>query len=98
MTTSPPSASSPPSLAVRARAATGAAGAAAVLVPGGGREPEAEYSGAGRSGRPGLAITPQTRFEIGSVTKVFTGLLLADMVVRGETELGATLGDLLNVP
>jgi serine-type D-Ala-D-Ala carboxypeptidase/endopeptidase len=101
LTTSPRSASSPPPLAISARAVTGAVGGAAVLVRGGGRGPDpwaAEYSAAGRSGGPGLAITPQTRFEIGSVTKVFTGLLLADMVVRGETELGATLGDLLAVP
>ena len=38
-------------------------------------------------GRSGLApdatpLTPDTRFEIGSITKVFTGLLLADAVSR----------------
>jgi CubicO group peptidase (beta-lactamase class C family) len=29
-----------------------------------------------------------TRFDIGSITKVFTGLVLAEMVVRGEVRLG----------
>jgi D-alanyl-D-alanine-carboxypeptidase/D-alanyl-D-alanine-endopeptidase len=32
-------------------------------------------------------VTPSTGFEIGSITKVFTGLLLADMVLRGEVSL-----------
>lgn len=31
--------------------------------------------------------TPRTLYEIGSVTKVFTTLLLADMVIRGEVSL-----------
>ncbi len=30
---------------------------------------------------------PQTIFQIGSVTNVFTALLLADMAERGEVEL-----------
>ncbi|MCC8247881.1 serine hydrolase domain-containing protein [Saccharothrix luteola] len=35
----------------------------------------------GRDPRP---VTGRTRFELGSLTKTFTGLLLADMVDRGE--------------
>ncbi|NRF68431.1 serine hydrolase [Aquincola sp. S2] len=37
----------------------------------------------------------KTLFEIGSVTKVFTSLLLADMVRRGEVVLDAPVADLL---
>lgn len=36
-------------------------------------------------------------FEIGSVTKGLTGLLLADAVERGEVTLGTTLGELLDL-
>jgi CubicO group peptidase (beta-lactamase class C family) len=36
-----------------------------------------------------------TLFEIGSVTKVFTALLLAEAVTRGELSLGTPVGDLL---
>ena len=32
-------------------------------------------------------ITPDTLFEIGSITKTFTALLLADMVIKGEVKL-----------
>ncbi len=35
----------------------------------------------------GVAIDENTTFEIGSITKAFTGLLLADMVLRGEVAL-----------
>jgi CubicO group peptidase (beta-lactamase class C family) len=35
----------------------------------------------------GRAVTPDTVFEIGSITKVFTALLLADMARRGEVKL-----------
>ncbi len=37
----------------------------------------------------GEAPAPDTLYEIGSITKTFTGLLLADAVVRGEVELEA---------
>jgi serine-type D-Ala-D-Ala carboxypeptidase/endopeptidase len=86
-------------LAVSAMAVTGSVGCAAVLVLGGGGPGAIRmvHSAGGRSGRPGLAITADTRFEIGSVTKVFTGLVLADMIVRGETDLDATLAALLGL-
>jgi len=33
------------------------------------------------------AVTPDTLFEIGSISKTFTALLLADMVLKGEVKL-----------
>lgn len=44
---------------------------------------QVSYAGLG-SGEDGQAPTPQTPFELGSITKTFTGLLLADAVQRGE--------------
>ncbi len=40
-------------------------------------------------------VDAATIFEIGSVSKTFTGLLLADAVVREEVLLESTLGDIL---
>ena len=42
---------------------------------------------AGISGVSGLSLDGNTVFEIGSITKAFTGALLADMVARGEVKL-----------
>ncbi len=42
---------------------------------------------AGVSGLSGLPLDGNTVFEIGSVTKVFTGALLAEMAARGEVRL-----------
>ena len=42
---------------------------------------------AGVSGFAGVPLDANTVFEIGSITKVFTGALLADMVSRGEVKL-----------
>lgn len=44
-------------------------------------------STAGVSGVAGLPLDGNTVFEIGSITKVFTGALLAEMVARGEVRL-----------
>lgn len=50
----------------------------------------------GHSGAPdGRPLDGDTIFQIGSVTKVITGLLLADMVVRGEANLREPLDDYL---
>ena len=50
-------------------------------------------------GRPALdsirTVDEQTVFEIGSVTKVFTSLLLADAVQRGEVSMDDAVGSLL---
>ncbi|MEM8712071.1 MAG: serine hydrolase domain-containing protein [Planctomycetota bacterium] len=43
----------------------------------------------------GSTINGGTVFELGSVTKAFTGLLLAEMVVRGEVHLDWRLADVL---
>jgi serine-type D-Ala-D-Ala carboxypeptidase/endopeptidase len=43
----------------------------------------------------GPPVGADTVFEIGSVTKVFTSLLLAEAVRRGEVELGSPLRDLV---
>ena len=42
---------------------------------------------AGVSGFAGVPLDGNTVFEIGSITKAFTGALLADMVARGEVKL-----------
>jgi D-alanyl-D-alanine-carboxypeptidase/D-alanyl-D-alanine-endopeptidase len=49
-------------------------------------------------GDPGPGAPPldgESVFEIGSMTKVFTGILLADMVRRGEVKLTDPVADLL---
>ncbi|WP_285041119.1 serine hydrolase domain-containing protein [Plantibacter sp. LMC-P-059a] len=44
-----------------------------------------------------IGARPDTRFEIGSVSKAFTGLLLADAIERGEVTPDTTLGELLEL-
>ena len=61
-----------------------------VLTPDGGR-----YVVAAGNERAGKALNELTIFEIGSITKVFTGILLADMVGRGEVRLDQPVAELL---
>jgi CubicO group peptidase (beta-lactamase class C family) len=59
-------------------------------------EGRAEFFGYGALSRQDRrAPDGETIFEIGSITKVFTGLLLADAVVQGRVALDQTAGELL---
>jgi CubicO group peptidase (beta-lactamase class C family) len=49
----------------------------------------------GSPGSDAIPLDGESVFEIGSMTKVFTGILLADMVRRGEVELADSVADLL---
>jgi len=42
-----------------------------------------------------IGAGPETRFEIGSITKALTGMLLADAIDRREVSLETTVGDLV---
>ncbi len=44
---------------------------------------------------PEPTVDPDPRFELGSVTKGLTGMLLAEAVDRGELTLGTTVGEIL---
>lgn len=48
-----------------------------------------------RNKTTGEAVDNQTTFEIGSVSKTFTGLLLADAAVRGLVNISSPVGSLL---
>jgi len=50
---------------------------------------------AGTSGAPAVPLDGNTLFEIGSITKVFTASLLADMVARGEVKLDDPVAEFL---
>jgi CubicO group peptidase (beta-lactamase class C family) len=49
----------------------------------------------GRKGEPERVPDGRTVFEIGSISKVFTGVLLGEMVARGEARLDEPVVDLL---
>lgn len=51
---------------------------------------QTRWAGLGNRG-DGQAPTSTTTFELGSITKLFTGLMLADAVDRGEVKLDDTL-------
>lgn len=51
-------------------------------------------AGFGRTGIDDVVPDADTSFQIGSITKVFTSLLLADAVQRGEVELEQPLGSI----
>jgi CubicO group peptidase (beta-lactamase class C family) len=68
------------------RSTAGFHGLAVITVSNG----QSRWAGLGNRG-DGLAPTDTTMFEIGSITKLFTGLMLADAVDRGEVGLQDTL-------
>lgn len=55
---------------------------------------ETEYLGMGRDRGEGTAPTPDTLFEIGSLTKTFTSLLFSIAIERGLVTPATTLGEL----
>ncbi|EDY84923.1 beta-lactamase, putative [Verrucomicrobiia bacterium DG1235] len=50
------------------------------------------YSSAGKMRQGGSDVDEQTLYEIGSITKVFTGILLADTVLQGKAKLEDPVG------
>jgi len=57
---------------------------------------QTETMGYGRTGTKGTPVpNGETIYEIGSLSKVFTGVLLADAVVRGQVRLDQPAGELL---
>lgn len=53
---------------------------------------ERVYASAGRLRKDGGLVDEHTLFEIGSITKVFSGILLADTVLRGKAESRDSIG------
>ena len=53
------------------------------------------YVAYGSAGPAGVPVDERTVFEIGSISKTFTGLLLADAVTRGEVQLDQPVAELL---
>ncbi|WFE27378.1 serine hydrolase [Solwaraspora sp. WMMD791] len=49
----------------------------------------------GLAGRPGEPVTPDTPFEIGSIGKTLTGMLLADQIADGQATADTTLTEAL---
>ena len=70
---------------VQERVATKRAMGVVVAVMEKGKPPRLQIAGV--SGLAGVPLDGNTVFEIGSITKAFTGALLANMVARGEVKL-----------
>ncbi|MGW2509137.1 serine hydrolase domain-containing protein [Streptomyces scopuliridis] len=68
-------------------------GAVAVALRHGDRRAVVTYGSTSHHG--GIPVTADTRFEIGSLTKCFTALLLAEQVARGEVACGDPLARFL---
>ncbi|MEV4970735.1 serine hydrolase domain-containing protein [Streptomyces scopuliridis] len=75
------------------RAAAPRTGAVAVALRQGDRRAIVTYGSTSHHG--GIPVTADTRFEIGSLTKCFTALLLAEQVARGEVAYGDPLARFL---
>lgn len=88
-------ASRPPHEGVNAAVDAGLLAGAASVVTTDDRDPAFDAFGRSRDDGHG-APDECTVFEIGSLTKCFTGLLLADMAARGEARLEERLGALID--
>ncbi|GAA2111566.1 serine hydrolase domain-containing protein [Kitasatospora saccharophila] len=82
-------------LAAAVRAARESAATAVTVAVLTGDRAEVRCSGRTGRGRDAPACTPDTVFELGSVSKTFTALLLAAMAARGELSLTEPVDDLL---